>query len=66
MQLDIFADSRDVMLRNDVLDALHRRHVGDARQAWQRLAGEFPDDGSLSVSPRRSRNMQRLPQHVVA
>ena len=48
MQLDIFADSRDVMLRNDVLDALHRRHVGDARQAWQRLAGEFPDDGSLS------------------
>jgi hypothetical protein len=48
MQLDIFADSRDVMLRNDVLDALHRRHPGDARQAWQRLADEFPDDGSLS------------------
>ena len=47
MQLDIFADSRDVMLRNDVLDALHRRHPGDAREAWQRLAGEFPDDGSL-------------------
>ena len=47
MQLDIFADSRDVMLRNDVLDALHRRHSGDAREAWQRLAGEFPDDGSL-------------------
>ena len=47
MQLDIFIDSRDVMLRNDVLDALHRRHPGDAREAWQRLAGEFPDDGSL-------------------
>ena len=47
-QLDIFADSRDVMLRNDVLEALNRRHPGDARQAWQRLAGEFPDDGSLS------------------
>jgi hypothetical protein len=47
MQLDIFADSRDVMLRNDVLDALHRRHPGDAREAWQRLADEFPDDGSL-------------------
>jgi hypothetical protein len=43
MQLDIFADSRDVMLRNDVLGALHRRDAGDARQAWQRLAGEFPD-----------------------
>jgi hypothetical protein len=47
MQLDIFADSRDVMLRNDVLDALHRRHPGDARMAWQILAGDFPDDSSL-------------------
>jgi hypothetical protein len=37
MQLDIFADSRDVMLRNDVLDALHRRDAVSARQAWQRL-----------------------------
>jgi hypothetical protein len=48
MQLDIFADSRDVMLRNDVLDALHRQHPGDAREGWQKLADEFPDDGSLS------------------
>jgi hypothetical protein len=48
MQLDIFADSRDVMLRNDVLDALHRRHASDARQAWQRLGDEFPDDVCLS------------------
>jgi len=48
MQLDIFADSRDVMLRNDVLDALHRRHPGDARQSWQILVDEFPDDGALS------------------
>jgi hypothetical protein len=47
MQLDIFADSRDVMLRNDVLDALHRRDAVSARQAWQRLAGEFPDDDTL-------------------
>ena len=47
MQLDIFADSRDVMLRNDVLDAVHRRHAGDAREARQRLADEFPDDASL-------------------
>jgi hypothetical protein len=47
MQLDIFADSRDVMLRNEVLDALHRRRPGDAREAWQRLAGDFPDDSSL-------------------
>jgi hypothetical protein len=48
IQLDIFADSRDVMLRNDVLDALHRRHAGDARQAWQTLGDEFPGDDSLA------------------
>jgi hypothetical protein len=48
MQLDIFADSRDVMLRNDVVDALHRRDAISARQAWQRLVGEFPDDGTLA------------------
>ena len=37
MQLDLFADSRDVMLRNDVLDALQRHHASDARQTWERL-----------------------------
>ena len=47
MQLDIFADSRDVMLRNDVLDALQRRHAAAAGQAWQRLADEYPEDDTL-------------------
>lgn len=47
MQLDIFADNRVVMLRNDVLDALHQRDAVSARQAWQRLAGEFHDDDTL-------------------
>ena len=47
MQLDIFADSRDVMLRNDVLDALQRRHAAAARQAWQRMADEYPGDDTL-------------------
>jgi hypothetical protein len=47
MQLDIFADSRDVMLRNDVLDALQRRHAAAARQAWQWLADEYPEDDTL-------------------
>jgi hypothetical protein len=47
MQLDIFADSRDVMLRNDVLEALMRRHASDARQAWQKLSGEYPADDTL-------------------
>jgi hypothetical protein len=47
MQLDLFADSRDVMLRNDVLDALQRRHASDARQAWERLMREFPGDDTV-------------------
>ena len=46
-QLDIFADSRDVMLRNDVLEPLQRRDAVPARSALERLAGEYPDDGSL-------------------
>ncbi|MEX3936349.1 hypothetical protein AB4Y32_31975 [Paraburkholderia phymatum] len=46
-QLDIFADSRDVMLRNDVLEPLERREVAAARTALERLAGEYPDDGAL-------------------
>jgi hypothetical protein len=47
MQLDIFADSRDVMLRNDVPEALQRRHASGARQAWQRMADEYPEDDTL-------------------
>jgi hypothetical protein len=48
MQLDIFADSRDVMLRNDVLDALHRGHAAQARDAWQKLESAFPNDDTLA------------------
>jgi hypothetical protein len=44
MQLDIFNDSRDVMLRNDVLSALQRYDVAGARRALQALANEYPDD----------------------
>ena len=47
MQLDIFADSHDVMLRNDVLEALQRRHASSARQALQRMADEYPEDDTL-------------------
>ncbi|MFP3643383.1 hypothetical protein [Paraburkholderia sp. SIMBA_054] len=46
-QLDIFADSRDVMLRNDVLEQLQRRNATAARTALERLAGDYPDDGVL-------------------
>lgn len=46
-QLDIFADSRDVMLRNDVLESLQQRDAASARSALVALAGECPDDALL-------------------
>ena len=47
MQLDIFADSRDVMLRNDVLSALQRYDARETQQALRRLSEEYPDDDSI-------------------
>ncbi|MEA3085646.1 MAG: hypothetical protein QOC89_3343 [Paraburkholderia sp.] len=44
MQLDLFNDRRDVMLRNDVLSALLRYDAAGARGALQALANEYPDD----------------------
>lgn len=46
-QLDIFADSRDVMLRNDVLEQLQRRATQAAQAALDLLANEYPYDGAL-------------------
>jgi|GEM_PF-3592500 len=46
-QLDIFADSRDVVLRNDVVEHLQRRHAGDARASLTQLASEYPDDSAM-------------------
>jgi hypothetical protein len=48
-QLDIFADSRDVVLRNGVLDQLQRRDGAAARAALEELAAEYPDDRALSA-----------------
>ncbi|MEJ8852506.1 hypothetical protein [Variovorax rhizosphaerae] len=47
MQLDIFEDSRDVMLRNDVAHALEQRDALGARSACERLAREYPADQVL-------------------
>ncbi|MEO8925237.1 MAG: hypothetical protein ABI330_20820 [Caldimonas sp.] len=49
MQLDIFDHSRDVMLRNDVVDALERREASLASAAWRAFANEFPHDDTLSA-----------------
>jgi hypothetical protein len=48
MQLDLFAHSRDVMLRNDATNALRARDIGAARKALAALAGERPDDPLLA------------------
>lgn len=48
MQLDIFEHSRDLMLRNDVLDALQRRDAPAARQAWRQFEAEYPRDDTLA------------------
>jgi hypothetical protein len=46
-QLDIFADSRDVVLRNDVVEQAQRRRAVDARAALRQLAREYPEDSAL-------------------
>jgi hypothetical protein len=48
MQLDIFDDSRDVALRNAVVEALLRDDAAAAGGAAQALRAEFPDDWSLA------------------
>ncbi len=58
-QLDIFADNRDVMLRNDVLAPLQRRDVAAARTALAQLAGEYPDDGALPAMRVLVRELER-------
>jgi hypothetical protein len=47
MQLDIFNDSRDVMLRNDVLSALQQYDAAGARRALHALENEYPEDEAL-------------------
>lgn len=47
MQLDIFAHSREVMLRNDVIAALERRDAGAARAARLALLSECASDETL-------------------
>ena len=47
-QLDLFADSRDVMLRNDLRQAIEARDAGAARLARQALAAAYPDEPLLA------------------
>ncbi|SAK81392.1 hypothetical protein AWB75_05100 [Caballeronia catudaia] len=63
-QLDIFADSRDVVLRNDVVEHLQLRHAVDARASLTQLASEYPKDSALpamTVLVRELENESSLP-----
>lgn len=46
-QLDIFADSRDTMLRNDVLRATEDRDSNRASAALESLRAEYPGDETI-------------------
>ena len=48
MQLDIFNDSRDVMLRNDLLQALQQHDAAMAHAAWLALQREYVNDALLA------------------
>ncbi len=48
-QLDIFTDSRDVALRDDVVEHLQRRDVAAARTALKQLQDEYANDSALPV-----------------
>ena len=49
MQLDIFEHSRDVVLRNAVIDALRERDTGACAQALAALTAEYGADPLLSA-----------------
>ena len=63
MQLDLFEDSRDVMLRNDAISALLSRDATATTRALTRLETEYPDDPSL---PRLTALQHRLALAIVA
>ena len=48
MQLDIFNDSRDIMLQNDVIAALKQRSTQAGRHALAKLATEYPAHAMLA------------------
>lgn len=46
-QLDLFADSRDVILRNETIEALRAEDWSAAYPAWGKLRAEYPNDACL-------------------
>lgn len=64
MQLDIFADSRDVMLRNGIAEAFWSADFGLAGERIKALAAEFPDDWLLSPARTLQEADSLIPQRI--
>jgi hypothetical protein len=63
MQLDIFNDSRDTQLRNDLADSLLRGDAAAARSTCELLAQEYPEDGTVAPALRLIRALEHAPDH---
>ncbi len=68
MQLDIFSDSRDIMLRNDVVHALEKYDAIAGRAAWKILSTAYPHDDILPnlsqlITLLEQRSTRSFPDH---
>lgn len=66
MQLDIFNDNRDVMLRNDVLQALQQQDASLAQSDWLALRRDYPEDEFLARAQVLLDALQARDQHDTA
>jgi hypothetical protein len=69
MQFDFFNDNQNVALRNDVIVALEQSDATKARQAWQVLKEQFPQDDCLAsllllIDWLAQRSSSLLPDHL--
>ncbi len=49
MQFDLFNDSHNVVLRNDVIHALEQWDAAAAGSAWETLRQQYPHDDCLNT-----------------
>lgn len=65
MQLDLFRDSRDVILRNEIIAALRARDLPAIRKARTALAAEFPKDNLLDASAVLVNALEAQPDRIL-
>lgn len=61
-QFDLFEDSRDVMLRNDLAGAVLRGDAAAAGDAARALEAEFPRDAALGPASLLTAHLERQPR----